>query len=274
MIPRSNLHTHSTYCDGKNSPEEIVEAAIQEKMVSLGFSGHAELSFEGCEEWTMLPSKLAEYRKKILFLKDQYAQQIEIALGIEQDYFSPALKENYDYVIGSVHYIDHPSKAIPIDINATEFCRDIQEYYGGNAVRLAEDYYSLVADVVKKTGCDIVGHFDLLTKFNEKKCFLNEENPKYRTFALDALDVVLKQDVLIEINTGAIARGHRTTPYPASFIVQRIAEKGGRLIFNSDAHSAAQLMFGHALAIEYARSFGITHLWYYQNGKFSATSIK
>ena len=34
---KSNFHTHSTFCDGKNTPEEMVEVAIEKKIDIWGF---------------------------------------------------------------------------------------------------------------------------------------------------------------------------------------------------------------------------------------------
>lgn len=42
----SNLHTHTTYCDGKNSIEENILYAIEKNFISLGFSGHSYLPFD------------------------------------------------------------------------------------------------------------------------------------------------------------------------------------------------------------------------------------
>lgn len=273
MIPRSNLHTHSVFCDGKNTPEELVQAAIDLDMCSLGFSGHAALPFDGCDTWCMFGEKLRDYRETVLSLKKDYADRIEIALGIEQDYFSPALTEAYDYVIGSVHYVCPEGQAMATDINPEEFIADLQKYYGGDALRLAKDYFALESDVVKKTHCDIVGHFDLLTKFNVACGYLDEDSSAYQSLALEALDAVLESDPLIELNTGAMARGRRKIPYPAPFLCKRIAEKKGRMIFGADAHFASKLLFGFDDAIEYARSCGFRELWYYQNGKFQADLI-
>ncbi len=47
----SNYHTHTTFCDGENSPEEMVLAAIDAGLPELGFSGHSHL--EGEPDWTM-----------------------------------------------------------------------------------------------------------------------------------------------------------------------------------------------------------------------------
>ena len=273
MIPRSNLHTHTTFCDGKNTPEEMVQAAISLGMCSIGFSGHAELPFDDCDSWCMVGERLSNYRKEILSLKEKYVDSIEIALGIEQDYFSPVRTEPYDYVIGSVHYVKPQGIPVAVDVNPDDFLNDINKYYGGNALSLAKDYFDLVAEVVSVTNCDIVGHFDLLTKFNEQYGYLDENDSQYQSLALEALDAVLESDPLIEINTGAMARGRRSIPYPPRFLCQRIAEKKGRMLFNSDAHTASKLLYGFEDAIEYASSCGLRSLWVYQNGGFQEISI-
>ncbi len=273
MIPRSNLHTHTIFCDGKNTPEELVQTAISLGMCSIGFSGHAELPFDDCDSWCMSGERHSNYRKEILSLKETYADSIEVALGIEQDYFSPECTEPYDYVIGSVHYVKPQGVPFAVDVNPEEFLKDIKTYYGGDSLSLAKDYFSLVSEVVPVTKCDIVGHFDLLTKFNEQYSFLDEDDPRYRSMALEALDALLESDPLIEINTGAMARKRRSIPYPPAFICKRIAEKKGRMVLNSDAHRASHLLYGFEEAIEYVRSCGLRTLWIYQNGQFQELSI-
>ena len=39
-FPKVNLHSHTTYCDGKESVESMIQAAIAKDFVRLGFSGH------------------------------------------------------------------------------------------------------------------------------------------------------------------------------------------------------------------------------------------
>lgn len=273
MIPRSNLHTHTTFCDGKNTPEEMVQTAISLGMCSIGFSGHAELPFDDCDSWCMSGDRLFNYRKEILSLKEKYVDSIEIALGIEQDYFSPSRSESYDYVIGSVHYVKPQGVPVAVDVDPEGFLNDIERYYGGDTLSLAKDYFSLVSEVISVTNCDIVGHFDLLTKFNEQYGYLDEDNARYQSLAIEALDAVLASDPLIEMNTGAMARGRRSVPYPPRFLCQRIAEKKGRMIITSDAHMASKLLYGFEEAVEYARSCGLRSLWVYKNGEFQEFSI-
>ena len=54
-----NLHTHSTFCDGKNTPREMIEAAIALGFNSLGFSGHAPPAQS--TDWEISKSKVEAY---------------------------------------------------------------------------------------------------------------------------------------------------------------------------------------------------------------------
>ena len=102
MTPKCNLHTHTDFCDGKNSAEEMVIAAIEAGCRTLGFSGH---SFEFGTDWCMSEEGTRNYRDEVKRLKKKYADKIEILLGVEYDYFSEIDTREYDYVIGSVHYV-------------------------------------------------------------------------------------------------------------------------------------------------------------------------
>ena len=249
----ADLHLHTVYCDGKNTPEEMVQAAIAKGLSCIGFSGHSYVDFE--PEVGMDKEAERDYLREVARLKQAYAGQIRIWCGTELDYHSlpePGTafykeklrwyKEHYDYLIGSVHYIPVPGKAdgeTPAAVDDTpEIFRDtVERCYGGNYYRAAEAYYELEADVVRRTDCDIIGHFDLISKFNEKYHFFDEQHPRYRKAWQRAADALLSTGRVFEINTGAISRGWRTDAYPATEIRQYILEHGGRMILSSDSHS-------------------------------------
>lgn len=274
MIPLCDLHTHTQFCDGKNTPAEMVEAAIRKGCFTLGFSGHAPADVKGGDtDWWIVTERLDVYRDEILKLKNQYQKQIEIALGLELDYFSPKVQIACDYTIGSVHYVKKSGEYIPVDATPDILKSAVERLYGGDFMAYAKDYFCLVSQVVEKTDCDIVGHFDLLIKFNEKHPYFDESNASYQKMALEALDSVMEKDVFIEINTGAISRGWRTMPYPAPFILKRIVEKKGKLVLNSDSHSAEHLLFSFEDAVALARSCGARELWVYRDQMFQPISI-
>ena len=40
----ADFHTHTTYCDGKSTPRQMVEAAYSMGLTDFGISGHADYS--------------------------------------------------------------------------------------------------------------------------------------------------------------------------------------------------------------------------------------
>ena len=108
---------------------------------------------------------------------------------------------------------------------------------------LAEDYYAAVADVWRRTDCEIIAHFDLFTKYNEGNCLFDTGHPRYVAAADAALDALLGSHAILEINTGAMARGYRYTPYPEKRILERWLDAGRSVILSADCHDKRQLLF-------------------------------
>ena len=254
-FPKCNLHTHTTFCDGQDSPEEMVRAAIASGMTVLGFSGHSYLT--GCD-WVMTPENTVRYREEILRLKEKYRGQITILLGLEQDYYSEPAGEGYDFLIGSVHRIVADDGAYcQMDDSREIVLRDVKEHFDGDILRWTRRYYETVAKLPDVTGCRIIGHFDLAQKYNGNGELFDDSDPRYRKPLLDALDVLLERNMILELNTGAIAQGYRKEPYPSAYALRWIAQKQGSVMLASDAHSRGNLLYGFADAAKYARSCGI-----------------
>ena len=233
----TDLHVHTTYCDGLNTPEEMVLSAIEKGMECLGFSAHSYTFFD--ESYCMTEAE--EYRREINRLKEKYKDKIKVLCGIEQEFYSKEPTSDYDYVIGSVHYLKVNDTYIPVDESEGILINAVKKYYGGDFYKIAESYYNTVAKI---KNADIIGHFDLITKFNKGNRLFDENDERYKRAYKNALDILLKQDVLFEINTGAVSRGYKTTPYPNDDILDYIIKNGGRTILSSDAHDKDGLMFG------------------------------
>ncbi len=244
MMP-SNYHTHSIFCDGADHPEDMVKEAIRLGCPEIGFSGHSYTSFD--PGYCMSPAVEKEYRECITELKQKYAGQIKILLGIEQDYYSDEPPVGYDYIIGGVHYVKMQGKYLPIDLSKQDFVDHIEKYYRGDPYAFIKHYYDTVAGIYAKTRCNIVAHFDLVTKFNEDGDIFDTTHPRYRAAALRALGILCATPAVFEINTGAIARGYRTTPYPDDFLISELKKRGRKLIFSSDCHNKDHLLCGYEL---------------------------
>lgn len=239
----SSYHTHSTYSDGKSTLEEMVCSAIEKGCAEIGFSDHAPMEFR-CD-WSARAEKIECYKQEVKALQEKYKGKIKIFLGIEQDYYStPA--EGYDYIIGSVHFVYKDGEYIPVDISAEEVKGYIDRLYGGDVYGYCEDYFKLVKDIYKVTKCQIIGHFDLVTKFNERMPIIDITHPRYVKAVDDALAELLKTDAIFEVNTGAISRGYRTSPYPDDRTLDIISKSGKKLVITSDTHHKDTVTFNFA----------------------------
>ena len=183
---------------------------------------------------------------------------MEILLGLEWDLCSDLpVPEWADYWIGSVHNLHDPKTGAYycVDWKAEELERCRQELCGGDAMEMVRRYYAAVAEVaaMKPT---VLGHIDLITKLNGEGVFFDEDAPAYRAAALEALHSADPKTTLLEINTGAVARGYRKAPYPARFLLEEWCAMGGRVILTADAHTAEGILFGYRDAADAARDAG------------------
>lgn len=229
----ANYHTHTTFCDGRDTPEQIVQDAIRLGCPAIGFSGHSVAPYDYAG---MTPEHEAQYRAEVHRLQAAYAGQIQILCGVEQDYWSDAATDGYDYVIGGVHYLRHGNEFRSVDGTPDILRSIVNDWYGGDWYAMAEEYYGLIGNLYEKTRCRVIAHFDLIEKFNEDGALFDRNDPHYRAAALGALERLRSAPVIFEINTGAIARGYRSTPYPAPFLLQEMQRMRLPLMLASDCH--------------------------------------
>lgn len=238
---RQDFHVHSSFSDGVSTPEQIVQQAIAAGMERLGFSDHVYAPYD--TECCIKQEDIARYRDTIRALQKKYVGKIEIFCGIEQDIYSEESTAGYDYVIGSVHYIKLGGQYYGVDYKAETLREAADKYFGGDMYSVAEAYFDTVAQVYEKTGCDVIGHFDLIAKLNERCHLFDENHPRYVAAWQKAADKLLEAGKVFEINTGAISRGYRTQPYPARPIMEYLAQRGAQFILSSDSHDCATLRY-------------------------------
>ena len=254
-MSKTNFHTHTVYCDGKDTPEELVVTAIQKGFTSLGFSGHS--FFEIDKSYCMSSESEQKYFDDISALKEKYKGQIKILCGIEQDIYSAPARYPYDYIIGSVHNIYKNGEYLIVDGSVSQYNDILNKHYNGDFDLFAKDYFEVIATVVEKTNANIIGHFDLILKNMERVGYI--PTPAFYEYAKTAVLKLLKYNVPFEINTGAMARGYRTTPYPDLQILKIIHDNGGSIIVSSDCHQKENLDFGFEKAREIAKKAGFTN---------------
>ncbi len=248
---QADFHAHTYYCDGSNTPEEMVRSAAEKGLTAFGLSGHGYTTYD--ESYCMLPDDEAAYEREVRELASEYAGLMEVFCGVEQDCLAGKPTRGWDYVIGSVHYIDCSEQGGGIEVidESRETWLNIADrYFSGDVYAMIEKYYETEAVVCEMTGADIIGHFDLITKYNtggeggKKGALFDEGHPRYVAAWQKAADKLMETGVPFEINTGGMSRGYRTDAYPAKPIRDYIAAHGGRFILSSDSHNTETLCRG------------------------------
>ena len=262
---KCSLHNHTTYCDGKNTPEEVVLAALEQGLETVGISEHSQFPLD--RPSGMESEAVQQYRTEILSLREKYKGRIYVALGLEQDIFSPPAGEGYDYLIGSVHYVEAEGCLYAVDWSPEDLKRGIREGFGGNPEVFARRYFETVMQVVEKTDCDIIGHLDLLLKYNDMIPLFDTKSVWYRRLVNDTLDVLIPADRIFEINAGAINRRLRSVPYPGQWTLREMERRGARITLSSDAHKAENVCTGFDRMAAYAKACGYHTAWVFgENG--------
>ena len=261
-----DLHTHSFYDDGSDSLEQMVRAAMEKRLSAVGLSVHSPIA--GQTDWTARPDVLPDFVKEAGRLAEVFRERITVYCGIEYDLRSTLDLSGFDYVIGSLHAICAPGGAFDVDNTAELAASGIRSCFSGDADAAAEAYFAQYRAMAEDPRIDIVGHFDLLTKYDEKNGLYDDGSPRFLDAAYAAMELLVKAGKIFELNSGAISRGYRTSPYPSKLLLRRLRELDGKILLSSDAHSAAGVGFFFREMLEIAKQCGFSELWQLKKGRF------
>lgn len=269
---KQNLHTHSQYDDGKDAIDEIVQKAQERGFTILGFSGHG---YYAKDDSSMTPEKTKQYIQDVRQAQQQAPNGLKIYLGIEEDSMSPIENvEDFDYVIGSVHYLEHNGKIYPIDYSQEQFDEMLKEGYQNDINALAKDYYLAIERQAQNPNIQILGHLDLIAKYNEDQTYYCFDDPKILSYAKVAIEQLVKAGKIFEMNSGAMARGYRNSPYPSIELLKLIYEANGKILINTDCHDKEYLDYVIQICLDLAKQIGFKTLEMFNGKNFESKNIE
>jgi len=248
----------------------MAEAAYAAGFSILGFSSHAPLPFE--TEWTMDPDRMADYVRTVRGLGEAYHGRMEILLGLEIDYIEGICGPSdgrfdglgLDYAIGSIHHVRPPrlgqDTLSTVDDGQDSFDALIAQGYNNDTDALVEDYYQAATACIKAGGFDIFAHFDLIRKNNPNMSRFREDTQRYKAAAMTAVEALAGTGIIVEINTGGMARGKLPTPYPTAWILRELRVRNVEICLNSDAHASAHLLACRDAGLQAAAEAGYDSL--------------
>ena len=248
MIPICDYHMHTPLCGhAVGEPKEYAEHAKAIGLEEIGFSDHAPLVSHEDPKITMSLKQLPLYNKMIEEVRSKYAP-LRVKIALEADFipgFEKKTKEiiqsyPYDYIIGSVHFINSWGFDDPAQRNGWKE-KDINQVY--------HDYYALLRQSAESGLFDIMGHVDLVKKFGHRATenMLGEVKKTAKVFK--------KTGVTIEINTSGLRKPVKEM-YPAFDCLKIYCQTGVPLTFGSDAHFPKDVGKDFDLAVMLAKSVG------------------
>ena len=264
----TNYHTHTVFCDGKDTAADMASAAFKNGVSILGFSSHAMYPFSS--QWHIPAQGFEAYCTEISNLKKKYSGKMDILLGFEADYIPgitmPSMstyKEfNPDYLIGSVHYIGTPDGIFGIDDPTENVQQGISSLFHGDGKAVVCEYFSLQREMLRKGDFLIWGHPDVVRKRNGLLHFFDERDDWYRQELKETARAASKAGIIAEINTGAIARKTMDSVYPSAEFLSLLHEENVPITLSSDAHSKETILTAFDRATLAAKQAGYSEVMY------------
>ena len=256
---RQSLHTHTLFDDGKSTPLEMAEAAFAAGFTSLGFSFHSILPFEN--DWCLTEETMPAYLAAVEEARAAFEGRMTIYNGIEWDLLSTQDTAGFDYVIGSIHHLTRKGLCSSIDDTPETMRYVYRQLFDGNAEAMQGAYFRQYLDLAQKPWVDIVGHLDLLTKYRDVDPIFDEDSELYLSLAIEGIEALVRAEKIFEVNTGAIGRGWRTSPYPSRRLLRELKARNARVMVNSDAHSTDGIACAFPEAEALLRDLGFKERW-------------
>lgn len=247
-----DYHTHTPLCmHAEGQPEEYIDAALAAGLLAYGISDHAPALPEPFDDWRMRLDQLPDYLDWIERARAYAAGRIPVLAGLECDWLPDChdhiqTLRNYhdwDYLIGSVHYLHDPEKW---DFDNPAWLGKWAEI---DVTHAWDTYWKSYTEMADSALFDIMGHPDLIKKFSHVPA---GDLSRYYEPTIDA---IATSGAIIELNT---AGWHKpcAEQYPHLEFLELARDAGIDLIISSDAHKPNEVARDHARAREIARQAG------------------
>ena len=254
----------------KGSLEQVVESAIRAGFSTYGISEHApryralDLFPDEADLGVDDLARMFEgYLETAMALRDRHADRVELLIGFESEVLPPqgwaeqmvALRRRspeLDYAVGSVHHVGGTS----VDMSPELTARVAEEVGGRDA--LARLYFELVAEMVERLRPEIIGHFDLIRKFEGPGAGFGRETWRHIERALEA---VRSAGAILDVNAAPVRR--KLGPvYPLPPLLERAREMEIPVTLGDDSHGPAEVGVGLDACLRAIREAGYRRIHY------------
>ncbi|MDD5747883.1 MAG: histidinol-phosphatase HisJ family protein [Actinomycetota bacterium] len=261
-----DYHVHTHFCGhARGSIEDLVLSAIQKGFSHLGIADHMPLTYTDDRALSMSPEELPFYVEQVLEMKEKYAGEISIRLGIEADYEPHTIDKiekmidshPFDYVLGSVHFVDGWIFDDP---------RQMDKYERINLEEFYLRYYRILKEMAETGLYDILSHPDLPKKFGYRP------NRDFGDAYREVLGSALENDMCYELNTSGL-RWPASEIYPENSFIGIASELGIPVTLGSDAHCPEDIGSGFERAESLLREYGYCKIATFEKRRMNLVSL-
>ncbi|MDR1846923.1 MAG: histidinol-phosphatase [Bacteroidales bacterium] len=269
-------HTHSIFCDGKNSLKEMVLAALEKGLTHYGFSSHAPVPFEN--GFAIRKEQTQAYLQQCRKLKEEYKNRIRLYTSMEFDYITGIVEDaaerakgyNLDYVIASVHSVSaeiNGERAMWFIDGGKQDVYDegLERVFGGDIRKGVEAFFSQTCDMIRNVQPDIVAHLDKIKMHNRNRYF-HEDDKWYEDLVMQTLEVISKSPkTVIEVNTRGLYKGRADDYFPSRKWLKHIRKMNIPITISTDCHNVTEIDNLFAETWQMLSALGFKHIWYYED---------
>ena len=250
----SDLHTHTKLCNhAVGEAAEYLQQAIDKGLTWYGISDHFPAPAGYDPEFRMMPLEYAEYRKTVEQIRQTAAESgsgLQVLYAAEFDYvpgrmpevYAALEREDFDYLIGSIHYVDD----FAFDDPAKK-----EEWFSRGVDYVWERYTELLCEFVTGYPFEIMGHADLPKKFS----LYPSDEKRFQHRMQSVFELAAGKNICMELNTAGLRKEVREI-YPSLKLLKLAKEAGVRITFGSDAHAPGEIGAGLEDALELAKTAG------------------
>jgi histidinol-phosphatase (PHP family) len=249
---RTDYHLHTPLCGhATGAPRDYVLAAQKAGLAEIGFSDHNPMPTQ-FDDWRMRPDQLPEYLALIAGVRREFPLY-PIRLGLECD-FIPGREDHirdlagraeWDYLIGSVHYI-----APDWDVDNPKHLKRWQEH---PVEEIWQAYFDAYTKMAESCLFDFLAHPDLVKKFGHRP------QGDLTRFYRSTLDAIAEAGTVLEVSTAGLRKDVREI-YPSREFLQAAHARHIPIVINSDAHAPEEVAYEFDRAYALAREAGYTQV--------------
>lgn len=262
----ADYHTHTPLCHhAVGTPTEYTRAAIAKGLAEIGFSDHNPMP-ERFDDWRMTLEDFPEYLESVEAARSEFPA-FPIRLGLECDFLQggeawigeTAGMAEWDYLIGSVHYIsDGCAVDDPKHLSRWQTVAEVEEMW--------DAYWRLYERCVRSRMFDIHAHPDLAKRFGLRP------SGDLRRYFEPVIQALVDTGGVMEVSTAGLRKDVGEI-YPAREMLEMAFSGGVPIVINSDAHAPEEVGADFDQALKLVRSVGYTTTVRFKNRKRKLVSL-